>query len=125
MQTDYPYAIEPYVGVEEAAEFLRVAVGTLRNWCSKFRDTEDSIPYISIGKKSSFRLSELDNFIDFIEKTQITKLPDLSKPLIEEFLAYSGARYFTPNPKRRETGDQKIFHVGNAEPPCARKPHRP
>ena len=119
----------------DAEEFNRIHKAPVRiadystiEALQKFRDHE--IQKGSTGKdkqQSSIRREKraIDNFIDFIEKTQITKLPDLSKPLIEEFLAYSGARYFTPNPKRRETGDQKIFCMGNAEPPCARKPHRP
>lgn len=62
MQSNYPFIIEPYVGIEDAAKFLRIAVGTLYNWCSTYRETEDSIPYVGKGNKSSFRLSELDSW---------------------------------------------------------------
>jgi len=43
----------------EAAQFLGVAVQTLRNWRSQRR----GVPYLKIGRAVRYRLEDLENFI--------------------------------------------------------------
>jgi len=45
--------------VRQAAAYLNVAEGTLRNWMSVHR-----IAYVKIGSRSHFRQIDLDAFID-------------------------------------------------------------
>ena len=52
------------MGVEEAAEFLGIAIGTLYNWSSQER-----IPKVQLsGKALRFRRSTLERFIDQRER---------------------------------------------------------
>ena len=96
----------------DAEEFNRIHKAPVRiadystiEALQKFRDHE--IQKGSTGKdkqQSSIRREKraIDNFIDFIEKTQITKLPDLSKSLIEEFLADRAVQDISPRTRREE-----------------------
>lgn len=50
---------EGWVSIEEAAEYLGVKTVTIRTWLRK----EKGIPAHKIGKKWSFRLSELEKWV--------------------------------------------------------------
>ena len=52
---------EPYLNYKQAAEFLQIAEGTLRNWISS---KKSDIPYKKVGHKTFFLESELRVWID-------------------------------------------------------------
>ena len=54
-----PPAPKGLLNVRQAAGYLNVAEGTLRNWMSEHR-----VAYVKIGSRSHFRLSDLETFIE-------------------------------------------------------------
>jgi excisionase family DNA binding protein len=54
-----PPASKGLLSVRQAAAYLNVAEGTLRNWMSEHR-----VAYVKIGSRSHFRLGDLDAFIE-------------------------------------------------------------
>lgn len=50
---------DKWVGIDEAAEYLGVKPGTIRDWIRKGKD----IPAHKIGKQWKFKCSELDNWV--------------------------------------------------------------
>ena len=46
-----------WINIDEAAEYLGVKAGTIRDWLRKKKD----IPAHKIGKQWKFKISELDN----------------------------------------------------------------
>ena len=52
-------AIEKYISLEQAAEYLGVSVVTIRGWIKKY----DSIPAHKIGRLWKFKVSELDEWV--------------------------------------------------------------
>jgi excisionase family DNA binding protein len=51
-------SVRGLLSVEEAADYLGISAGTLRNWISMRR-----IEYVKVGRLTRFRLSALDRFI--------------------------------------------------------------
>ncbi len=56
-------SVEPRCGqgllsVHEAAEFLDIAEGTLRNWLSARR-----LPYVKMGRRTKLSRRDLENFV--------------------------------------------------------------
>lgn len=51
---------DKWIGIDEAALYLGVKTGTIRQWIKK----SDSIPAHKIGKLWKFKKSELDNWIN-------------------------------------------------------------
>ena len=48
-----------WISIDEAAEYLGVKPGTIRDWIRKGKD----IPAHKIGKQWKFKCSELDNWV--------------------------------------------------------------
>lgn len=47
------------LNVEEAAQYLRLSVKTLRNWCYR-----GQVPYVKLGGSVRFRLADLEAWIE-------------------------------------------------------------
>lgn len=50
---------DKWISIDEAAEYLGVKPGTIRDWIRKGKD----IPAHKIGKQWKFKCSELDNWV--------------------------------------------------------------
>ncbi len=50
----------PYLTAEEVAELLSVSVDTVRNWCTRKKDT---LPAFKIGREWRIEKKDLDKFI--------------------------------------------------------------
>jgi excisionase family DNA binding protein len=54
-----PPGTKGLLNVRQAAAYLNIGVGTLRNWMSDHR-----IAYVKVGRLSHFRQADLDAFIE-------------------------------------------------------------
>lgn len=52
---------DKWIGIEEAAEYMGVKVGTIRGWIRRIN--ENTIPAHKIGKQWKFKRSELDAWV--------------------------------------------------------------
>lgn len=53
------FVTNKWINIEEAAEYLGVKAGTIRDWLRKNKD----IPAHKIGKQWKFKCSELDDWV--------------------------------------------------------------
>ena len=59
---------DKWISIDEAAEYLGVKPGTIRDWIRKGKD----IPAHKIGKQWKFKCSELDNWVSSVRRLMIS-----------------------------------------------------